>query len=227
MLSEGWTAEATGCDRLSLQSGHLLRRTFQALLLFQTLNSSWAHQGQTVESRDDLSAVLVPGCLLLFVFPPAAFPTTSLPEPTALFQVRAQPANKLCPERFSLVTTITLCIHTKTSIKKAGNDLCCKPFITGHLSTERVPTFEILFISQKAFICSTKCAVQTSTPHFSNKLNILFSASSGGKSIFDLRQSRCQRKKTGRAFRFLWVGLDKALSFFLTFNTTHSYWIVQ
>lgn len=71
MLSEGWTAEPTGCDRLFLQSSHLLRRTFQIPLLFQALNSSWAHQGQPVEWRHDLNSVHMPGLLLLFITLPA------------------------------------------------------------------------------------------------------------------------------------------------------------
>lgn len=108
MLSEGWTAEPTGCDRVFPQSSHLLRRMFQIPLLFQTLNSSWAHQGQPVEWRHDLNSVHMPGLLLLFIALAAVFAASYAFEPTVCFTVRAQPPNRLHPEWFSLVLSGSL-----------------------------------------------------------------------------------------------------------------------
>lgn len=103
MLSKAWTAEPTGFDRLFLQSSHLLRRP----LLFQMLNSSWAHQGQMTECRDDLNTVPTPGLLLLIISLPAAFPTSSF----LGLCLRWDLSHQTC--WFSLVLRLLLCASTQ------------------------------------------------------------------------------------------------------------------
>lgn len=48
-------------------------KRFKSRFSFQTLNSSWAHQGQTAECRDDLKSVHMPDPFLLFISLAARF----------------------------------------------------------------------------------------------------------------------------------------------------------
>lgn len=91
MLSKGWTTEPTSCDRFFLQSGHLLRETFQILLLFSDLefllstsgSNGWMQRRFEVRPHArPFSALHLSRCSLYF-------------DPAAVLQVRVQPLNML------------------------------------------------------------------------------------------------------------------------------------